>query len=99
MSTRERPRRRYPQTIGGVVYLAVLAAGVVGLALVVTVSWRTGLIVVSAALGVAGVARLLIPDDLSGMLKVRARWIDVLTYLVLGGVLFTLVTSVAGGPH
>jgi hypothetical protein len=99
MEKPQRERRRYPQTIGGSVYLAVLATAAVGLGIVVAVSWRGGLFVISAALVLAAVARALIPDAMSGMLKVRARWIDVLTYGVLGAGLFAVVFSVSGGPH
>jgi hypothetical protein len=96
MPTYDQPRRRRPQTIGGVVYLMVLAASGVGLALVVTASWRIGLIVVSVALAGAAVARAVIPEGWSGMLKVRARWIDVLTYAGLAALLFATVVSVSG---
>lgn len=90
--------RRYPSTIGGALYLLVLVAAGVGVALVVTDDWRLGVRVIAGALSGAALARLLLPQRDAGMLAVRHRFVDV---LMLGGVavaLFFLVGSIPDQP-
>jgi hypothetical protein len=74
-----------PQTLGGVVYLAVLAAAMVGLVIVLVGAWRTGLSWIGTGLLVAALARLSFSERGAGMLRVRRRWSDVLM-LTLAGV-------------
>ena len=70
------PLRR-PQTFGGVVYLGVLAAAVVGL-VIVAAAWRTGVSWIGVGLLVAALARLGLSERGAGMLRVRRKWSDVL---------------------
>jgi hypothetical protein len=78
------PLRR-PQTLGGLVYLAVLASAVIGLVTVLAGAWRAGLSWVGAGLLVAALTRLLLSERGAGMLRVRRKWSDVLM-LTLAGV-------------
>lgn len=68
--------RRYPSTIGGVCYLLVLAATLVGLGVVTTGHWRGGVHVVAGALLAAAGLRLVLPAKDAGMLAVRHRLLD-----------------------
>ena len=87
------PLRR-PQTLGGVVYLAVLAASLVGLGIVVAGAWRTGVSWIGTGLLVAAVARLVLTERGAGMLRVRRRWSDVLMLTVAGVALIVLAIVV-----
>jgi Protein of unknown function (DUF3017) len=94
----ESPPRRYPSTIGGMVYLVVLAVALAGLGLVAAGSWRSGVRVVGGALIAAAVARSLLSNDDAGMLAVRHRAVDVLTLTVLGVALLALASSIPNQP-
>ncbi|MFT4081267.1 MAG: DUF3017 domain-containing protein [Nocardioides sp.] len=86
--------RRYPSTIGGACYLGVLAITVIGLVIVCTGRWRTGVHWMAAALLLAGVLRAVLPGREAGMLAVRSRWFDVALLLLSGVALWLLGTTV-----
>ena len=75
---------RKPRTIGGAVFLAVLAATLVGIALVVAGRVQTGLSTAGAAFVAGAAARLVLPGSQAGMLGVRRKLIDVSTMVLLG---------------
>ncbi len=75
---------RKPRTIGGAVFLAVLATTVVGIALVVAGRVQTGLSTAGAAFVAGAAARLVLPGSQAGMLGVRRKLIDVSTMVLLG---------------
>jgi hypothetical protein len=85
---------RKPRTVGGVVYLGVLVATIVGVVVVALGEWRAGLTTIGVAVLVGGVARLLLPDASAGMLGIRRKLIDVLTLLALGGALVVLAAVI-----
>jgi len=91
-----RPRR--PQTLGGVVYLAVVAAAVVGLGIVVAGAWRTGVSWMGIGLVVGALARLALPEHHAGMLRVRRKPADVLLLAVAGAALVVLAFVVPDQP-
>jgi hypothetical protein len=92
------PPFRRPQTLGGVVYLAVVAMGLVGLGITVVGPWRTGLSWIGAGLLVAAVARLVLSERGAGMLRVRRKWSDVLMLTVAGVGLIVLAVIVPDQP-
>ena len=87
-----------PQTLGGVVYLCVLAAALIGLVIVLAGPWRTGLSWIGAGLLVASVTRLVLSDRRAGMLRVRRKWSDVLMLTVAGVGLIVLAVVVPNQP-
>ena len=89
---------RKPRTIGGAVFLGVLAATGVGLVLISANRWRLGLAVVGGALLWGALARLVVPKDNAGMLGVRPRAVDVLILTVLGGGLVVLSAVIPDQP-
>ena len=91
----DRARRRYPSTFGGVIYLVVLVATLVGLGLVAFGPWRRGIALVGFALVFASGMRLVIKEDEAGMLRVRSRLFDV---AVLAGVGASLIALAANIP-
>jgi Protein of unknown function (DUF3017) len=94
----DNPLKR-PQTIGGVVYLAVLAASLVGLVIVLVGAWRTGVSWIGVGLLVAGSARLVLTERGAGMLRVRRKWSDVLMLGAAGVALIVLAVVVPDQPR
>jgi hypothetical protein len=89
---------RKPRTVGGIVYLCVLAVAATGIVLATIGLWRTGLTLVGGVVMAAGVARWIIPDVNAGMLRLRRKAIDVPTMLLIGGALVIMVNTLRGGP-
>ena len=90
--------RRYPSTLGGLCYLAVLAASVVGLVIITQGDWRVGVKWNAAALVAAAVARLVLPAPQAGMLAVRRRSLDVLLLASVGAALWFLSATIPDQP-
>jgi hypothetical protein len=90
--------RRYPSTIGGAFYLLVLATCIVGVGVVVTGEWRTGIRVFGGALLLGSLVRLLLPNRDAGMLAVRFKALDVLMLVGLGAALIFLAGSIPDQP-
>ena len=87
-----------PRSRGSQIYLLLLVAVAVGLGLVVSGSWRAGLGVIGGAFVVAGLARLVVPLDHVGMLRVRGKVFDVVWTLLLGVSLVVLAFVVPPPP-
>jgi hypothetical protein len=95
----EPEERRYPSTIGGAVYIVILIATGVGIAIVYrSHDWRLGVRVVAGALFAAALLRLVLPQRDAGMLAVRHRLVDVGLLVVFGGALFFLAGSIPDQP-
>lgn len=93
------PRRKYPSTIGGALYLLVLIAMAVGIGITWAAhDWRLGIRVVAGALAAAAALRLVLPQQDAGMLAVRPRLVDVLLVGTVAGVLFFLVANIPDQP-
>ncbi|MEZ5091471.1 DUF3017 domain-containing protein [Nocardioides sp.] len=90
--------RRYPSTVGGMVYLLVLAMAIAGVAVAASGSWRGGVRLIGAALLVAATARALLPTLEAGMLAVRHRAVDVSVLTALGAALLVLASSIPNQP-
>ena len=90
--------RRYPSTIGGAFYLAILVAACTAIGIVVGGDWRLGVRVLAAALAVAGVLRLVLPLRDAGMLAVRHRVLDVLILVGVAAALYWLAGSIPDQP-
>jgi len=90
--------RRYPSTIGGLFYLAVLAAGGTGIAIVWTGDWRLGIRCLAAGLCFACLLRLVLPKRDAGMLAVRSRLFDALLLGGCGAALFFLAQTIPNQP-
>ena len=81
------------------VYLAVLAAAVVGLLFVLAGAWRTGLSWIGTGLLFAAATRLVLSERGAGMLRVRRKWSDVLMLTVAGVALIVLAVAVPDQPR
>jgi predicted nucleic acid-binding Zn ribbon protein len=93
----DNPNRR-PQTFGGVVYLAVVALALVGLAFTIAGAWRTGVSWLGAGLVLGAVCRLVLPERRAGMLRVRRKAEDVVMLMVAGGALLVLAVVIPNQP-
>jgi hypothetical protein len=76
--------------------IALVAAA--GLGVAALGPWRTGLIVMGCALFAGALARLVIADELAGMLKVRRKTLDVCFLTAVGAGLVTLAIVVPRPP-
>lgn len=77
---------KLPSTPGGVVYFLVLAMMLAGIVLVGLGTWRTGVAVMGSSFAVAFLARAVLPDEKAGMLRIRRRFVDLITMgLCCGG--------------
>jgi hypothetical protein len=88
------PRRRYPSTFGGLIYLVVVVTTVVGLAMVAFGPWRRGIALVGFALIFAASMRLVTSEGEAGMLRVRSRWFDVTVLAAVGVSLVALSANI-----
>jgi hypothetical protein len=94
----EEPRRK-PSTLGGLVYLIVVAATGVGLAVVAFGPWRRGVGLIGLSLLLGAAMRAVLPDRDAGMLRVRrSRWVDVLMLAAVGTALLVLASVIPDQP-
>jgi hypothetical protein len=89
---------RKPSTLGGVIYLCVLAAAVAGVIIAATGPWRTGVSWLAFALLAAAVARLVLPDHDAGMLRVRNKALDATILIAMGIAILVLAGTIPDQP-
>jgi hypothetical protein len=95
---RDEPRR-IPSTLGGLVYLLVVAGSALGLLVVAFGPWRRGVGIIGLALLFGALARIILPDNNAGMLRVRRnRWADVLMLAGVGTALIVLASVIPNQP-
>ncbi|MGI8700129.1 MAG: DUF3017 domain-containing protein [Nocardioidaceae bacterium] len=87
-----------PSTTGGIVYLVCAAVVLVGLVVVAVGPWREGVTLMGLAFGLAFLMRLVLPDQLAGMLRVRHRMIDVAVLAVCAGLMLALAVVIPNRP-
>jgi len=56
--------------------LVVLACFALGVLLIIVGHWRRGSMIIGGATGLAGLMRLVLPEDIVGLLVVRGRYWD-----------------------
>ncbi|ANH36721.1 hypothetical protein I601_0268 [Nocardioides dokdonensis FR1436] len=94
----EEEGRRYPSTIGGLLYLCVLATGALGITLAALGDWRLGVTVLAGALMAGAGLRLVLPARDAGMLAVRHRFLDVALLGGVGGLMLFLARTIPNQP-
>lgn len=77
-------------------FVLVIAAFAVAVIIMVAAPgmWRPATVLMGCALVAAGLARLVLPTALAGLLVVRRRWWDVIAYLALGAVILAVAIQV-----
>jgi hypothetical protein len=83
-----------PQLAFGVI-LAVVAMGMVRLT---QYHWREGTVIIGGALLLAAGLRAVLPPERTGLLGIRRRAVDVLTYGVFGLLMLAVALTITGGP-
>jgi hypothetical protein len=92
-------RRRVPSTLGGLVYVVVVLASALGLAVVAFGPWRRGIALIGVALVLGALVRAVLGDHDAGMLRVRRhRWVDVLMLGCVGVALLVLASVIPNQP-
>ncbi|UDY25333.1 DUF3017 domain-containing protein [Nocardioides sp. Kera G14] len=86
--------RRYPSTIGGAFYLAILGLAIAGIVVAAFGHWEMGVQMLAAGLVAAAVLRLVLPSRDAGMLAVRHRFVDAGLLAAVGVALWLLVRSI-----
>lgn len=79
-------------------FALVLLVGVVGIIRLVQYHWREAAALLGAALLLAALLRTVLPDPRAGLLVVRGRRVDVLSYAGLGVCVLFVAFTIAGGP-
>jgi hypothetical protein len=79
-------------------FALVLIVGIVGIVLILLYHWRRGAVLIGAALLLAALFRVLLPDRRAGLLVVRGRPVDVLSYTALGACVVSVAVTITGGP-
>lgn len=60
--------------------------------------WRQGAVIIGGALLVAAVFRAVLPSNRAGLLAVRTRPVDVISYSGLGLVILFFAFTITNGP-
>ena len=77
--------------------ITVLAVAAVGLVRVATANWREGSVLLGGALLLAAVLRAVLPPDRAGLLAIRSRAVDILSYTGLGLAVVLLAVTITRG--
>lgn len=75
----------------------VLAIAAIGLLRVATANWREGAVLLGGSLLVAAVLRAVLATERAGLLAIRSRVIDVLSYSGLGVAMVLLALTITRG--
>lgn len=90
--------RTYPSTIGGAIYLVILACAAGAIAIATLADWRFGVKMLGCCLCAAALTRLALSDANAGMLKVRNKYLDATLLTVVGAALIFLAITVPNQP-
>lgn len=90
--------RRYPSTLGGLVYLLVVAVSIAGIGIVAFGPWRRGVALIGVALLIGAAMRLTLREKDAGMLRVRGRIEDVIMLSGVGTALIVLASNIPNQP-
>ena len=91
MDLRRRLADRMPLHLAMSVVMVIATAGFVR---VLQEHWREGSGLVGGALLVAGMARVVLPEDRAGLLAVRSQAVDVLCYIGFGVLMVVLAATI-----
>ncbi len=96
---REVAEIRKPSTLGGIFFLGVLATALVGIGISATGAFRTGTTWLAASLIAAAAARVVLPEDNAGMLRVRRKALDATILTASGLAIVFLAWSIPNRPR
>lgn len=78
--------------------IAVLLVAAIGLLRVATSNWREGAVLLGGSLLLAAVLRAVLPQDRAGLVAIRSRAVDVLSYTGLGLAVVLLAVTITRNP-
>ncbi|MEJ2862237.1 DUF3017 domain-containing protein [Actinomycetospora flava] len=97
-----RPGRTRAETLrklrGHLAFLAVMVVVAVAFARIGLQHWREGTTELGLALLLAGVLRASLTRTAAGLLAVRSRRVDIVTYVLFGLVMILVSLTITGGP-
>ncbi|MDD7931172.1 DUF3017 domain-containing protein [Actinomycetospora straminea] len=97
-----RPRRTRAETLrkvrGHLAFLAVMVVVAVAFGRIGLQHWREGTTELGLALLLAGVLRASLTRTAAGLLAVRSRRVDIVTYVLFGLVMIAVSLTITGGP-
>lgn len=90
------PQRRRHPVLTHLPFAMVLAVVALGLFRILLYHWRQGTVLIGAALIMAAALRALLRDDQAGLMAIRGRSVDVLTYGGLGVCVLAVALTIQG---
>jgi hypothetical protein len=90
-------RRRHPVLVH-LPFALVLGVVALGLLRIVLYHWRQGTVLIGVALFLAAALRALLSDEQAGLILIRGRGVDVLTYAGFGACMIAVAMTIEGGP-
>jgi hypothetical protein len=79
-------------------FAAVLLVVAVAVLRIVQYHWREGTALIGAALLLAAVLRLALPTARAGLLAIRGKLVDVVTFTCLAAAVLYVALTIIGGP-
>jgi hypothetical protein len=79
-------------------FLVVMFVAAVAFLRIAQQHWREGTTELGLALLLAAVLRATVSDRLAGLLAVRTRRVDIVTYAVFGAIVIAVSLTITGGP-
>ena len=76
----------------------ILAVVTVGMVRIAQYHWREGTVIIGGAMLLAAGLRTILPPERTGLLGIRRRSMDVLTYGVFGLLMLAVALTIIGGP-
>jgi hypothetical protein len=90
------PQRRRHPVLTHLPFGMVLAVVLFGLVRILLYHWRQGTVLIGAALIMAAALRALLREEQAGLIAIRGRGVDVLTYGGLGVCVIAVAITIEG---
>jgi len=90
------PQRRRHPVLAHLPFGLVMAVVLLGLLRIGMYHWRQGTVLIGAALIMAAALRALLRDDQAGLIAIRSRGVDVLTYGGFGVCVMAVALTIEG---
>jgi hypothetical protein len=90
------PQRRRHPVLAHLPFGLVMAVVVLGLVRIFLYHWRQGTVLIGAALFMAAALRALLREEQAGLIAIRSRGVDVLTYGGFGVCVMAVALTIQG---
>ncbi|MEO7196317.1 MAG: DUF3017 domain-containing protein [Pseudonocardiaceae bacterium] len=80
------------------IFILVWVVVAVGMVRIAQYHWREGTVIIGGALLLAAGLRAVLAPEWTGLLGIRRRAVDVLTYGALGLLMLAVALTITGGP-